>query len=113
MFGILKKYIKYCDIAPLTPADFCQENYAIVLNMRTITWMYNVTLKDRKPSSELRERLGLDSIRNCIRGGRLKWFGHVERCSDDSMMKKFSFSLFILPFDTYIYTVTQLFKYFS
>ena len=50
--------------------------------------MCNVTLKDRKPSSELREPLGLNSIRNCIRRGRLMWFGHVERCSDYSMVKK-------------------------
>ena len=34
-------------------------------------------------SSELREPLGHDSIRNC----RLKWCGHVERCSDDSLVK--------------------------
>ena len=57
-------------------------------DMRMIRSMFNVTLKDRKPSSELRLHLGLDSIRNCIRRGRLRWFGHVERCSDDSMVKK-------------------------
>ena len=47
-------------------------------------------LNDRKPSSELRECLGLDSIRNCISGGKLRWFDHVERCSDasvDNMVK--------------------------
>ena len=60
-----------------------QRNY-----MRMIRWMSNVTLKDRKPSSELKEHLGLDSIRNCIRRSSLKWFGHVERCSDDSVVKK-------------------------
>ena len=40
------------------------------------------------PSSELREHLDFDSIRNCIRRCRLRWFGYVERCSDDSMVKK-------------------------
>ena len=30
-------------------------------DMRMVRWMCNVTLKDKKPSSELRERLGLDS----------------------------------------------------
>ena len=29
-------------------------------DMRMIGWMCNFTLKDRKPSSELREHLGLD-----------------------------------------------------
>ena len=42
----------------------------------------------RKLSTELSEHLGLDSIRNCITGGRLWLFSHVERCSDDSMVKK-------------------------
>ena len=46
---------------------------------RMIRWICNVTLKDRNPSSELRECLGLDSIMNCIRRGRLRWFGNVER----------------------------------
>ena len=50
--------------------------------------MCNATLKDRKHSQEQRERLGLNSIRNCIRKGRLRWFGRVQRCSDDSLVKK-------------------------
>ena len=53
-----------------------------------IRWLCNVTLKCRKPSSELWQRFGLDIIRNCIRRGRFRWFVHVERCSDDSMVKK-------------------------
>ena len=36
---------------------------------RMIRWMCNVTFKDRKPSLELRECLGLDSSMNCIRRG--------------------------------------------
>ena len=47
-----------------------------------------VTLKDRKLSSELRKNLGLNNIRNCIKNDGLRWFGHVERCSDDSVVKK-------------------------
>ena len=56
-------------------------------DVRMIRWMCNDILKDRKPS-ELREHLGLDSIRNCIGRGWLKWFVHVERYSDDSVVKK-------------------------
>ena len=47
--------------------------------------------KDRKPPSEMREHLVLDSIRNyinCIRSGRLRWFSHEERHIDDSVLKK-------------------------
>ena len=57
-------------------------------DMRMTRWMCNVTVKNRNPSSELREHLDLDSIRYCITRGRLRWFGHVERCSVDSMVKK-------------------------
>ena len=58
-------------------------------DMSVMRWTCNVTLKYRKSSPELRERLDLDSIRNCIRRDRVRWFGHVERCSDDSVMKKY------------------------
>ena len=50
-----------------------------------IRWVCNVILKDGNASSELGERLGFDNIRNYIRRGRLKWFGHVERCSDENV----------------------------
>ena len=55
-------------------------------DMRMIRWMCNITLKGRKPFSELRESLGLDNIRNypIARRGRLRWFGNVERCSQSS-----------------------------
>ena len=56
-------------------------------DIRMIRWMRNVTLKDRKPS-ELRECLGLDSIRNYTRRDRWRWFDHVEKCNDDSLVKK-------------------------
>jgi hypothetical protein len=42
-------------------------------------WMCGVTLKDRKTSEELRERLGIVSVSERVRQGRLRWFGHVER----------------------------------
>ena len=43
-------------------------------DMRMIRLMCNVTLSDRKAFSELKEHFCLDSIRNCIRRGRLRWF---------------------------------------
>ena len=43
-------------------------------NMIMVRWMSNVSLKDRKSSDELKGRLGLVSIRNCI-----------ERIDEDSL----------------------------
>ena len=57
-------------------------------DMMVIRWMCNVTLKDRKSSDELRDRLGLVSIRNFIQRGRLRWFGHVERLGNDNWVMK-------------------------
>ncbi len=44
-----------------------------------IRCMCGVTLKDRKGSDELRQRLGIKSVRDRVHEGRLKWFRHVER----------------------------------
>ena len=44
-----------------------------------IRWMCGVTLKDRNSSEELRKRLGIVSVSDKVRQGRLRWFGHVER----------------------------------
>ena len=49
-----------------------------------IRWMCGVTLKERKCSEELLDRLGIESIAEVVRRGRLRWFGHVERMSADS-----------------------------
>ena len=45
--------------------------------------MCGVTLKDRKPSEELIKRLGIESVCDRVRYGRLRWFGHVERRDTD------------------------------
>lgn len=44
-----------------------------------VRWMCGVTLRDRKTSEELRQRLNIVSVCDRVRQGRLKWFGHVER----------------------------------
>src|SRR6476619_5058589 len=49
--------------------------------------MYEVTIKDRICTAELRQRLGICSVTNFLRRGRLGWFGHVERKSDDDWVK--------------------------
>ena len=49
--------------------------------MRMVRWMCGVKLKDRLPSKELRERLGVDDIELVLQQNRLRWYGHVVECS--------------------------------
>ena len=50
--------------------------------------MYDVKVKDRVPSKELRERLVLDDIVLVLQQNRLQWYGHVLRKEDNDWMKK-------------------------
>ena len=48
-----------------------------------VRWMCGGSLKDRKRSVDLYSLLGVQSVDEVVRRGRLKWFGHVERKSGD------------------------------
>ena len=56
--------------------------------MRMVRWMCGVKLKDRLPSQELRERLGVDDIALVLQQNRLRWCGHVLRKDDEDWVKK-------------------------
>ena len=59
--------------------------------MRMVRWMCGIKLKDRLPSKELRERLGVDDIALILQQNRLHWYGHVHdvlRKDDDDWVKK-------------------------
>jgi len=56
--------------------------------MRMVRWMCGVKLKDRLPSKELREKLGVDDIALVLQQNRLHWYGHVLR-KDDDWVKKY------------------------
>jgi len=45
--------------------------------MRMVRWVYNVKVKDRVQSKELRERLGIDDIILTLQQNRLRWYGHL------------------------------------
>ena len=47
-----------------------------------VRWMCGVLLKDRKRSVDLYSLLGVQSVAEVVRQGRLRWFGHVERKND-------------------------------
>ena len=57
-------------------------------DMRMVRWMCGVKLKDRLPSNELRERLGIDDIALVLQQNRLRWYGRVLRKDDDDWVKK-------------------------
>ena len=50
--------------------------------------MCGVMLKDRLPSKELRETLGIDDIALVLQQNRLHWYGHVLQKDDDDRVKK-------------------------
>ena len=56
--------------------------------MRMVRWMCNVKVKDRVPSKEFRERLGIDDIVLIVQQNRLRWYGHVLREEDTDWVKK-------------------------
>jgi len=53
-----------------------------------VRWMCNVKVKDRVPSKELRERLGIDDIILILQQNRLGWYGYVLRKEDTDWVKK-------------------------
>jgi len=46
-------------------------------------WMCGLKLSDRKASTELLSRFGIESVSDVVRRSRLRWFGHVERKESD------------------------------
>jgi len=56
--------------------------------MRMVRWMCGYKVKDRFPSKELRERLGIDDIGLVLQQNRLRWHGHVLREEDCGWVKK-------------------------
>ena len=56
--------------------------------MQMIRWMCGISMKDRRTSEELRGLVGVETITTVNRSGRLRWYGHVMRKSDDYWVKK-------------------------
>jgi len=50
--------------------------------------MCSVQVKDRVPSKELRERLGIDDIILVLQQNRLQWYGHVLQKEYTDWVKK-------------------------
>ena len=56
--------------------------------MRMVQWMCGVSLKDRVPSAEVRERMKIESVSDVVKWNRLRWLGHVLQKNDDDWVKK-------------------------
>jgi len=56
--------------------------------MRMVRLMCGTKLKDRFPSRELRERLGINDTALVLQQNRLRWYGHVPRKEDNDWVKK-------------------------
>ena len=56
--------------------------------MRVVRWICNVKVKDRVPSKELRQRLGIDDIILILQQNMLQWYGHVLHKEDTDWVKK-------------------------
>ena len=50
--------------------------------------MCGILLRDRAPSAELRERMGIKSVSDAMKQNRLRWLGHVLQKDDDDWVKK-------------------------
>ena len=47
-----------------------------------------ISMKDRRTSEELRELVGVEPITTVIKIGRLRWYEHVMRKSDENCVSK-------------------------
>ena len=46
---------------------------------RMVRWMCNVKSEDKISAEELRTRMKLKSMKECLQDRRLQWFVHIER----------------------------------
>ena len=47
--------------------------------MQMIRWTCGISLKDRRTNEKLRRLVVVEPITTLMRGGRLRWYGHVMR----------------------------------
>jgi len=52
-----------------------------------VRWICNAKVRDRVPSKELRERLGIDDIILILQQNRLRLYVHVLRKEDNDLVK--------------------------
>jgi hypothetical protein len=56
--------------------------------MQMVRWMCGTKLADRIANDELRQRLGIESVKTEMKRRRLRWWGHTERRQESDWLKK-------------------------
>ena len=60
-----------------------------MLRCMILRWMSNVRREDKILTVNLQNRLQLNTMRECLRNGRLQLFGHLEIINEGSWPNKF------------------------
>ena len=76
------------EVWPLKESDISRISRT---DMEMVRWMCNVSLRDRKSSAEVRNRLGVANIVHVMCQIRLRWFGHVERMDRENPVSSHKF----------------------
>ena len=56
--------------------------------MHMARWMFDISLSERKPSEEVRDRLEIKSIDVVMRQMQMRWFEHIKQMSADNWVSK-------------------------
>ena len=56
--------------------------------MRMVSWMCGVSLREKKTNAELRDSMGIEKFSDVMRHSRLRWMGHVLRKEENDWVKK-------------------------
>ena len=56
--------------------------------MKIVRWMCGVSLRNRLPSAELSERMGIEMVSDVVKRTRWRWLGHVLRKDYGDWVKK-------------------------
>ncbi|GKA25896.1 retrovirus-related pol polyprotein LINE-1 [Tanacetum coccineum] len=70
---------------PITKA---QASRVEVAELRMLRWTYGKTMVDMIPNGVFRSELGVDSIFDKMREGRLRWFGYVKKRPQNALVRR-------------------------
>ena len=57
-------------------------------DLMTIRWMCSTKLTDKVTSGELRNKVVLWFVKNVLRRGRIRWYGHLQHMNPDTRSRK-------------------------